>query len=50
MESGTRKKIPIVTVALIVINVCIWIVLELLGDTQSAGFLAEQAAIANVGK
>ncbi len=45
MESGTRKKIPIVTVALIVINVCIWIVLELLGDTQSAGFLAEHGAV-----
>ena len=44
MESDVKRKLPIVTIIFIVLNVCIWIVLELMGDTLDSNFMITYGA------
>ncbi len=34
MEADVQRKLPIVTIFLILLNVCIWILLEFMGDIR----------------
>ena len=44
MEEKVTRKIPIVTVTLIAVNVLIWLVLELIGDTTDGEFMLAHGA------
>lgn len=44
MEKEVRKKIPVVTIFFVVINIFIWLILELMGDTADSGFMLEHGA------
>lgn len=44
MEKKVTRKIPIVTVTLIAVNVLIWLVLELIGDTTDGEFMLAHGA------
>lgn len=44
MEGELQRKIPIVTAALIGLNLIVWVILEMIGDTQDALFMAEHGA------
>ena len=40
-EQEQKKKMPVVNIALVVINVAVWCIMELLGDTLDGAFIAE---------
>lgn len=44
MNQENQRKIPIVTIILIAINVIIWLVLEFTGSTQDSTFMLERGA------
>ena len=44
MEEKVQGKLPVVTISLIAVNVAVWIVMELIGDTQDGLFMAEHGA------
>ncbi len=44
MKQDIFKKIPIVTVVLISLNILVWIVLEMIGDTGDGMFMLEHGA------
>ena len=44
MEEKVTRKIPAVTVTLIAVNVLIWLVLELIGDTTDGEFMLAHGA------
>ena len=44
MEKKVTRKIPIVTVTLTAVNVLIWLVLELIGDTTDGEFMLAHGA------
>ena len=44
MEEQTRRKIPVITIALIAANVIVWLWMELTGDTQDAVYMLDHGA------
>lgn len=44
MESADRERVPVVTILFIVVNVIIWLILELMGDTQDSYFMIAHGA------
>ncbi len=44
MEEEVCRKVPVVTVFLVGVNILIWLVLELTGNTESSGFMLEHGA------
>lgn len=44
-NQDNRKKTPVVTILLIVLNVCIWAALDFFGDTQSAVYIASYGGL-----
>ena len=44
MDISFLRKIPVVTGLLIAFNIGVWIILELIGDTQDALFMLEHGA------
>jgi rhomboid protease GluP len=45
VPTGNRKDVPFITVALIIINVIVFLVLETMGDTENTIFLFEHGAM-----
>lgn len=45
VPKAKRKKLPIVTILLVVINVIVWVCLELLGDTNDGSFMRTWGAM-----
>lgn len=44
METRDQGKLPVVTICLVALNVSVWIVMAMIGDTQDALFMAEHGA------
>lgn len=44
-EMRDKKKIPIVTILLVISNVCIWAVLEFFGDTLDASYIVNYGGL-----
>ncbi len=44
MEEEVRKKMPLITAAIVVLNVGIWLYLEITGDTQDTEFMLRHGA------
>ena len=43
--SGRKDSEPIMTIIFVVINVLVFVVLEIMGDTQNSEFMAEHGAV-----
>ena len=41
MEQEQKKKMPVVNIALVAVNVIVWCIMELLGDTLDGAFIAQ---------
>lgn len=44
MEADVQRKLPVVTIFLILLNVCIWIFLEFRGETLDSDFMIQYGA------